>query len=397
MRMDTAEEWLRIQPLRSITSWDDLAEKFTAKFFPYNRIRKLKQEINSFIQLDSENLYETCERFKRLLMKCPGHNISNADQVEKFYAALNDYTRDKLDTVASGAFDALATQPALDIINKLAARAAHSNNDRQNRKRVYEVETLDAVLASNKKLAQKVDAMVKRLEGGQRNAEDAEFDEEVKAMGNYQNDPYSNTYNPGWRNHPNFSWRDQNNSGDAGGSNQFPNQRQYQLNQRPPPPQNQGNGKKSLEEIVVDLALTNQSFMNETRGFMNETRTSFKNHESSIKNLETQVGQIAKAIAERFPGTFPSDTLINPKDSKSENCSAVTLRSGKTLNEIEELVEKKSDELEKVVEKEKEGTKSEEVVKNKECEDSFCEKITCKVPFPKALVKKNLEKQFSSS
>ncbi|MED6162704.1 hypothetical protein PIB30_073109 [Stylosanthes scabra] len=21
-----------------------------------------------------------------------------------------------------------------------------------------------------------------------------------------QNDPYSNTYNPGWRNHPNFSW-----------------------------------------------------------------------------------------------------------------------------------------------------------------------------------------------
>ncbi|XP_057426065.1 uncharacterized protein LOC130719454 [Lotus japonicus] len=354
---DVAEEWLRTQPLRSITSWDDLAEKFTTKFFPYNRIRKLKQEINSFIQLDSENLYETWERFKRLLMKCPGHNISTADQVEKFYAALNDYTRDKLDTAASGAFDALPTQPALDIINNLAARAAHSNNDRQNRKGVYEVETLDAVLASNKKLAQKVDAMVKRLEFGQRNAEDAEFDEEVKAMGNYQNDPYSNTYNPGLRNHPNFSWRDQNNSGEASGSKQFPNQRQYQLNQRPPPPQNQGNGKKSSEEIVTDLALTNQSFMNETRGFMNETRTSFKNHESSIKNLETQVGQIAKAIAERFPGTFPSDTLINPKDSKSENCSAVTLRSGKTLNEIEELVEKKSVELEKVVEKEKEGTK----------------------------------------
>ncbi|XP_057426275.1 uncharacterized protein LOC130719681 [Lotus japonicus] len=343
---DTAEEWLRTQPLKSITSWDDLAEKFTTKFFPYNHIRKLKQEINSFIQLDSENLYETWERFKRLLMKCPGHNISTADQVEKFYAALNDYTRDKLDTAASGAFDALPTQPALDIINNLAARAAHSNNDRQNRKGDYEVETLDAVLASNKKLAQKVDAMVKRLEGGQRNAEDAEFDEEVKAMGSYQNDTYSNTYNPGWRNHPNFSWRDQNNSGDAGGSKQFPNQRQYQLNQRPPPPQNQGNGKKSLEEIVADLALTNQSFMNETRG------------------------------------TFPSDTLINPKDSKSENCSAVTLRSGKTLNEIEELVEKKSVELEKVVEKEKEGTKSEEAVKNKESKDSFPEKITCKRKLP---------------
>jgi len=21
------------------------------------------------------------------------------------------------------------------------------------------------------------------------------------------NDPYSNTYNPGWKNHPNFSWK----------------------------------------------------------------------------------------------------------------------------------------------------------------------------------------------
>ncbi|XP_057444161.1 uncharacterized protein LOC130736341 [Lotus japonicus] len=289
---DTAEEWLRTQPLRSITSWDDLAEKLTAMFFPYNRIRKLKQEINSFIQLDSENLYETWERFKRLLMKCPGHNISSADQVEKFYAALNDYTRDK-----------------------------------QNQKGVYEVETLDAVLASNKKLAQKVDAMVKRLEGGQRSAEDVEFDEEVGEIiltspgGTKTVTPRISGY--------------KNNTGEASGSKQFPNQRQYQLNQRPPPPQNQGNGKKSLEEIVADLALTNQSFMNETRGFMNETRTSLKNHESPINNLETQVGQIAKAIAERFPSTFPSDTLVNPKDSKSENCSAVTLRSGKTLNEIE--------------------------------------------------------------
>ena len=27
-----------------------------------------------------------------------------------------------------------------------------------------------------------------------------------------QNNPYSSTYNPGWRNHPNFSWSNPNNS-----------------------------------------------------------------------------------------------------------------------------------------------------------------------------------------
>jgi hypothetical protein len=31
--------------------------------------------------------------------------------------------------------------------------------------------------------------------------------EEIKFL--KQNNPYSNTYNPGWKNHPNFSWKDQ--------------------------------------------------------------------------------------------------------------------------------------------------------------------------------------------
>ena len=30
-------------------------------------------------------------------------------------------------------------------------------------------------------------------------------------LGRQANNPYSNTYNPGWRNHPNFSWSNNNN------------------------------------------------------------------------------------------------------------------------------------------------------------------------------------------
>jgi hypothetical protein len=69
------------------------------------------------------------------------------------------------------------------------------------------------------------------------------------------NDPYSNSYNPGWRNHPNFSWRAQalRNLGPSRGlynqahllppnqsynqsSNYRPLQHQYQS--APPPPRN---------------------------------------------------------------------------------------------------------------------------------------------------------------
>ena len=61
--------------------------------------------------------------------------------------------------------------------------------------------------------------------GGEHNAEECGAGEAytnaseplaVNALNQYgrTNDPYNNNYNPGWRNHPNFSWRDaQNNQG----------------------------------------------------------------------------------------------------------------------------------------------------------------------------------------
>ena len=57
-------------------------------------------------------------------------------------------------------------------------------------------------------------------------------EEEVHAMNNYnprpRNDPYSNTYNPWWRNHPNFSWSNNNqNTGNHWGNNNQNNGHQW--------------------------------------------------------------------------------------------------------------------------------------------------------------------------
>src|ERR1044072_5423230 len=68
---DAAEEWLGSQPQGSITTWDDLAEKFTTKFMPPALLRNKLNEITEFAQSESENLHEPCERFKKLLRKCP--------------------------------------------------------------------------------------------------------------------------------------------------------------------------------------------------------------------------------------------------------------------------------------------------------------------------------------
>ena len=97
-----------------------------------------------------------------------------------------------------------------------------------------------------------------------------------------QHNPYSNTYNPGWRNHPNFSW----------GNNQH--------NPKPPPGFQPPQEKKPLlEEIVTQLATTINQLTTRTNQFITKTEQTFQNQAASIRNLEAQVGQIANTLTER--------------------------------------------------------------------------------------------------
>ena len=62
---------------------------------------------------------------------------------------------------------------------------------------------------------------------------------------------------------------------------------------------------------------------------MAETR--LQNYEASMHNLETQIGQLANLVADRAQGSLPSNTERNPR----EHVKAVTLRSGKTFQDVE--------------------------------------------------------------
>ena len=81
---------------------------------------------------------------------------------------------------------------------------------------------------------------------------------EANALGGYaQNnwrkyDPYSNTYNPGWMDHPNLRYGNNHNSGQ--------NSSQPQYAPRPDKPQR-------LEEIIKNLAMTTQQLTASTHNF----------------------------------------------------------------------------------------------------------------------------------
>lgn len=141
--------------------------------------------------------------------------------------------------------------------------------------------------------------------------------EEIKFL--KQNNPYSNTYNPGWKNHPNISRKDQRGNVTQQGQGQY--QTQYQQQQKRQTP------KKAKWEIAIEkLAAHNMQFQE-------ETRNNHKNTTASIKNIEVQMGQIALHLASnsQAPGTLPSGTVTNPREYN--NVNAVVTRSGKSTEE----------------------------------------------------------------
>ncbi|GKB60667.1 hypothetical protein Tco_0916853 [Tanacetum coccineum] len=74
--------WLINEPTGSITTWDDLKTKFLNKYCPPARTAKKMEEINNFQQEPDENIYQTWDQFKELLMKCPQHYLTEMQETD---------------------------------------------------------------------------------------------------------------------------------------------------------------------------------------------------------------------------------------------------------------------------------------------------------------------------
>ncbi|MBC2863256.1 retrotransposon gag domain-containing protein [Klebsiella pneumoniae] len=85
---DKAKAWLNSLPTGSITSWNQLVNKFLGKFFPMSKTDALRREISDFYQKEGEQFYECWERFNDLLLKCPHHGFETWRLVKYFYDGL---------------------------------------------------------------------------------------------------------------------------------------------------------------------------------------------------------------------------------------------------------------------------------------------------------------------
>ncbi|KAG5559182.1 hypothetical protein RHGRI_008934 [Rhododendron griersonianum] len=179
--------------------------------------------------------------------------------------------------------------------------------------------------------------------------------EEVNAVRTW--DPYSSTYNSGWRDHPNFGWSD---SRPVGGGQAQPfalpppqqfrppqgqmTQFRYQPQQQqgfgpssfgPPPGINHPPRDKQTDEMTKALMQSQISFTDQTKQAIGDIRTQLTQLTAVVGQLQQEKGRFpsqpqVNAAGTHYVGDFsgPSNSNLSLEEAKA----ITTLRSGKVIN-----------------------------------------------------------------
>src|SRR3954463_2651923 len=382
---DDAEEWFYSLPAGSITTWQQMETTFLNEYFPASVYIRKRYDIVNFKQKEGESLGDAYKRFKRLLVACPTHNMDVTEQMQNFVNGLKLKTKQLIDTAVGGSTNFKTATEIKKIIDAIAANEHLELYDRSvnQPEGLVDLKLSNQVVKMEDQIAAEVERRLKQMAlekqtvaqvqpiqptqavncdicGGPHFAmhcvATAQQVEEINFL--KQNNPYSNTYNPGWKNHPNFSWKDQ----------QVPQKAEWEV---------------TIERLAGQCS-----------EFQEETRNNHRNTTTSIKNLEVQVGQIAQHLTLQAQGTLPSSTVANPKNQ--EKINVVTTRTQKAPEPEEE--EEIDDNLVIEVDLEvRENPKEPEVVISpvKPLEEKNKKETTLvvKLPFPSRVAKKDSEEK----
>ena len=122
--------------------------------------------------------------------------------------------------------------------------------------------------------------------------------------------------------------------------------------------------------MMKQLAANSLQFQQQTVQFQQQT-------EASIQNLQTQIGQLATSLNQlqpQGPNTLPSQTIPNPKG----NVSAISLRSGRQIQEPKLAADVTESTSRNESEKLKNDSKNKQAMKQAEKESD----IPIPLPFP---------------
>ncbi|CAN6687761.1 unnamed protein product [Malus baccata var. baccata] len=350
--MDKAKDWLYELAPGTVTSWESMKRAYLEKFFPTSRIILLRKKISGIQQEEGESFPTYYERFKSLVASCPQHQMKEELLLQYFYEGLLPLERQMLDASAGGALVDKTTMAAKVLIANRALNAQQYEGVGQRgppRHQVHEVSSTSDIHSQLANLTSIVSQMAEGMKiqgpvvcgvcsiqghasekcpqlienGGWESANAIGF----QSQNQPRHDPYSNTYNPGWRDHPHFKWREPQQPHNQGG-----------FRQQPPgffpktygPPQNQAQSGPSASGTSLDNDALLKILTKLSNGQEDQAKA-MQNQDKRVDQLEKQIGQIAEFVGKfRDPGQLPSSTIPNPKGG-FESAKAITLRSGKEV------------------------------------------------------------------
>jgi hypothetical protein len=107
-------------PSSSIHTWEVLSSKFLKKFFPTQKTRQMRKEIQSFQQKDGDLFFEAWGHFNDLLFKCPHHKLPQDELVHAFYEGLNDMNKGVVDSGCGGVLMEKSSEKATELFETLS-------------------------------------------------------------------------------------------------------------------------------------------------------------------------------------------------------------------------------------------------------------------------------------
>ncbi|CAN6700794.1 unnamed protein product [Malus baccata var. baccata] len=350
--MDKAKDWLYELAPGTVTSWESMKRAFLEKFFPTSCIILLRKKISGIQQEEGESFPTYYDRFKSLVASCPQHQMKEELLLQYFYEGLLPLERQMLDASAGGALVDKTPMAAKVLIAKRALNAQQYEGVGQRGPPRHQVHEVSSTFDIHSQLANLTSIVSQMAEGmkiqgpvvcgvcsiqGHASEKCAQLIENggwesanaigFQSQNQPRHDPYSNTYNPGWRDHPNFKWREAQQHQNQGG-----------FRQQPPgffpkpygPPQNQAQSGPSASGTSLDNDALLKILTKLSNGQEDQAKA-MQNQDKRVDQLEKQIGQIAEFVGKfRDPGQLPSSTIPNPKGG-FESAKAITLRSGKEV------------------------------------------------------------------
>nr|XP_016471434.1 PREDICTED: uncharacterized protein LOC107793572 [Nicotiana tabacum] len=282
-----AKRWLKAEPANSITSWNNLARKFMARFFPSGKTAKIRSEIVAFKQKAGESLYSAWERFKGILRDYPHHNQMNEVLAHTFIEGLHAEIKIVVDAAAGG-------QSNPDWQGEMGRHTV------QKFVGVLELDVVSALSPQISILTNQVNQMNLSINKQQV--------QQVQAFCEICGEGHTSDICPA--------------NPESGTQNQYRSQAPQQK-YRPPQVEQQASPTSHLEDMLKKVMAEQQAL---SQKVMDEQQALA----IIVRNLERQMGQLASAQNTRPSGALPSDTEPNPK----AQVNAVTLRNGRALEKV---------------------------------------------------------------